>query len=302
MSTFKNIYNYAYNNNLTHLDLNSLLASVRGKNESFPSELEIIAFPVKDVTDPFPVLSRCHKPIDWSIKNSQELSETLNCQIKDNWADFVQLASLCTNPKVRENLLYTLSWDPITRSYSKVNNFYQSEEQKIEQCKLYGKRLKGYKDVFNRDTNVFNQENWTVTTYAIVVLYKGQYFGHIYAWISPLYPLMCLAMGIRGRVDSVFQKDTLQNTSNYLLEGVRRFAIAKGCYWMTITKPLPVMVNILSKLGFEKSFVKVAGIGISLTYPYENAIKIDCNDCYQIAAEKHGPFTGTTPVTFDLVE
>src|SRR5690625_2651639 len=74
--------------------------------------------------------------------------------------------------------------------------------------------------------------------YVVVLLYKGEYYGHIYTWrLIGEHSDICMAVGIRGRVDLIFLGDRLQDLSRYLFEGVRMFALSKGCH--SIVVPLP---------------------------------------------------------------
>lgn len=233
--------------------------------------VQLIAFPIRSVANSFKLPSggasfypftftRCSA--DWSSKDPVLLSEALNCQIENNWEDYIQLLFMCDSPQGFENALYTTTH--LDNQDQIVKDYYRSPEQKAEQCAKFLARLKGLFDVFERDQEVFNQTNWNVQTYAIVVLYKGEYFGHIYTWISPVEKWICFAMGIRGRVDSVFSKDNLQNLSGYLLEGARRFALAKGCRAIVVTHPLDVMKSILTKMGFLPFTLEKQYIGRSL--------------------------------------
>ena len=113
----------------------------------------------------------------------------------------------------------------------------------------------GIDNIHDVDMQVaLHYRTWNTKTYAVVLFYKGMYYGHIYAWISPVDPTKCFAIGIRARTDAVFLQDTLRNTSHYLLEGVRLFAKAKGCTSITIPSPLIVMQGILPKLGFKTDY------------------------------------------------
>ena len=268
--------------------------------------VQLIAFPVQLVSDPFRVhragetyypfrLPRC--PTDWSSRDPAVLSQSLQCQVRNNYADFDQLSGMCQEPSYREQL-WTGIYDEPTKKVSVLQNYYVSQEQKEEECQKFLQRLKGYQDTLSRDQDVFNQKDWDVRTYAIVLLYKGEYFGHIYAWLSPSKPPRCFAMGIRGRVDSVFREDQLQNVSAYLFEGVRKFALAKGCQAMTVTKPLRIMEAILKRMGFERKTVVGETIGRSLAFPRNSEDEI-CYSCY--SHDLIRPFTGETSVTFDLV-
>lgn len=234
--------------------------------------VQLIAFLVQSVPNPFRLhkrteifdpflLSRCST--NWSSRDPAILSESLNCQVKNNYADFQQLSTMCQYSSYRDEL-----WTSIYNKdkLSLLNDYYISQKRKDEQCRKFLERLNGYLDTLSRDQDVFNQRNWNVDTYAIVVLYKNQYFGHIYTWVSPIESNLCFVMGIRGRVDGVFIKDNLNNVLAYLLEGVRRFALSKSCQTMIVTKPLLVMEKILNKMGFQRAVVDKEVIGWSLTY------------------------------------
>lgn len=187
------------------------------------------------------------------------LSEALNCQIKNNMLDIEQLGAQCE----------TMDFDTLT-SYYNVEPFdvYHEYELTLSEaeipCKKLLQRISGYMDVISRDSDVFNQRNWNVITHAIIVLYKGQYFGHIYALISPIDPTICCVQGIRNRVDSVFIKDSLRDIAHYLFEGVRAFALSNGCNKIAVVSPLPIMRRILTNWGFRPKTVDGKVIGKSV--------------------------------------
>ena len=207
--------------------------------------VRLLCFPVQSVTDPFklepvgnmtPIFQFKRSTVDWSSNN---LSETLNKQVKNNYIDLNQFRGMCEYPPGYKQALYITDYtDDIFRI---VTDYYTTSEKKMLQCRKLKKQLAGHLDVLERDQEVLNQKDWNVITYAIVLLYKGEYFGHIYTWLSPIDPITCFAMGIRGRVDSVFRMDKLQNVASYLLEGVRRFALANRATSIIITHPLNVM-------------------------------------------------------------
>lgn len=268
--------------------------------------VHLLAFPIQPVSNPIRLptaktlvhpFSLTHYPVDWSSDDPKRLSEALNSQIKNNYTDFSQLDILCRNPAGFEQVLYTTNFVEGTQEL--VKNYYKSPEQKAEQCKKFLQRFHGLVDVLERDQDVFNQRTWNVQTYAIVVLYKGEYFGHIYTWVSPVDPSLCFAMGIRGRVDSVFIEDNLQNLSHYLLEGVRRFALAKGCSSIVVTHPLDTMKSILTRLGFRGSLIPRTTIGESLGGERKHFHgAVNCLNCYH--SDLNRSFTGEIPVVFEF--
>ncbi|QIN54402.1 hypothetical protein [Cedratvirus kamchatka] len=116
----------------------------------------------------------------------------------------------------------------------------------------------GYQDVFERDLEAFEQDDFNVDLYAVVLLNRGEYFGHVYTWISPEDPNLAFFIGIRSRVDWIFYKSKYPNSpltktpiSSLLFEGVRRFASIKGAKSMIIYQPLQVIRNIAPRSGFE---------------------------------------------------
>jgi hypothetical protein len=270
-------------------------------------QVEFLAFPVYLVSDPFK-LFRAGKPFspfqvprcspDWSSKDTILLTQSLNCQIRNNYVDFEQLRVMCHNPEFQDEL-WTGIYNPTTDESSILKDYYISKEQKKRDCHRFSQRERGYTDVLSRDDDVFNQKGWNTTTYAIILFYGGEYFGHIYAWVSPVDPSTCLGIGIRGRVDSVFREDQLTNVAAYLLEGVRRFAFAKGCKTMIITEPLPVMRKILERMGFQRKSIRDEIIGRSATYPTLTPPFRECYNCYQHPTSES--IIGALPVLFNLI-
>lgn len=107
-------------------------------------------------------------------------------------------------------------------------------------------------------------------------------------------------MGIRGRIDSVFRQDDLRNISSYLLEGARRFALAKRCTAVIVTHPLTVMKIILKKLGFLPERIPKQYVGKSLATSHFGHDQV-CENCYKYETLL-SPFFQDIPVTFELVE
>jgi len=123
-------------------------------------------------------------------------------------------------------------------------------------------------DLFYRDISATSQFNFDSKTYANVLIYDGEYYGHIYSWTTPKSPDICFAIGIRARVDFQSLKGTnkaLPNISYYLLEALRRFACCKGCKRIVIPRPFPIMQHILSKLQFHHESISEVGIGVSVS-------------------------------------
>lgn len=151
-----------------------------------------------------------------------------------------------------------------------LNNQYEKEKSLLD--KMYpdkGGKYYGYLDVFQRDeyalSGKIEGKDIEMDIYAIVLLYRDIYQGHIYSWISPDDPSLCLSMGIRNRVDYPLNKEILPDRiSHLLLEGVRRFSIEKGCNTIGVVTPMDIMYPILDKKGFKRKYVDEEVIGVSL--------------------------------------
>ncbi len=106
-----------------------------------------------------------------------------------------------------------------------------------------------------RDSYAMKQEDFNVNTYAVVLLYKGEYYGHICTRVSPVDSDLCFTMGIRGRIDLPFIRDRkLYSIAGILLEGVRLFGVHMGCRSINIVNPFPIMENRSLDMGFNISY------------------------------------------------
>jgi hypothetical protein len=178
-----------------------------------------------------------HVPIDWNtvVLDPHILSLMFQQQVKNNLYRFDELANHC----IEDGSLQCVKF-----------NHIRSESL----------------DVFTRDREAMLQNGFNVRTHAVVLIYRGEYYGHIYTWISPVNVDMCFAMGIRARVDNLFldANRRLMNISHILLEGVRRFALGMGCTSISVPRPFPVMENILEQLGFEAETIDGPLVGESI--------------------------------------
>lgn len=110
--------------------------------------------------------------------------------------------------------------------------------------------------VLDNDGSYDRENPVTTDVYACVLIRKGEYFGHIYAWISANPKgRFCSFVGIRARIDNAaLGKDRLEGTALYLLEAVRQFALAKGATHMYVIDPVNRMPCILQEKGFVKGY------------------------------------------------
>lgn len=139
-----------------------------------------------------------------------------------------------------------------------------------ERCQKFWEISWGYDDVHSLDRSVSEELQQMQPISVVVVTHNGQYAGHIYVWIAPTDPTLCLMIGIRNRVDNVFIRgypDYLPNVSLYLLDGCREFALRHGATRLAVVYPLHVMVSILTRLGFQQERLTNADISLSPLSP-----------------------------------
>nr|WIL03373.1 hypothetical protein Cplu_333 [Cedratvirus plubellavi] len=191
------------------------------------------------------------KDYTFSISDSTEtLNEKLWGKIIEERINLYHLATQC---KSKKDLYKLLRW-PNKEDFTYEDYRYLDYEPL---CATFTEKIiVGYQDVFERDLEAFGQVDFNVDLYAVVLLVGGEYFGHVYCWISPTNPDLAFCIGIRSRVDWIFYKNKYQNRdrtpiSSLLFEGVRRFALFKGALYMVIYQPLQVIRSIAPRIGFE---------------------------------------------------
>lgn len=253
----------------------------------------------------FPILSR-GKRVRFPKINFKDLvdyrfsitdsKETLNLKL---WGKVIEerinLFHLATQCKRGGQEVYKLLKWPNKEGFTKFSerDFTYEDYRYLENkplCSTFTEKIiVGYQDIFDRDLEAFEKKDFTVDLYAIVLLVQGEYFGHVYSWISPTNPNLAFCIGIRSRVDWVFYKNKYPNRvgtpiSSLLFEGVRRFASIGGATSMIIYQPLEVIRNIAPRLGFTllaEDDYDPEDIGISiydytlLDRPFEEALVRD---------------------------
>jgi hypothetical protein len=223
--------------------------------------------------------------VDYTFSLSDS-TETLNNKL---WGKVIEerinLFHLATQCKKQDNHeVYKLKRWPNKDDFT-YEDYRYIDYQPL--CSTFTEKIiVGYQDIFERDLEAFEQMDFTVDLYAVVLLIGGEYFGHVYTWISPTNPNLAFCIGIRSRVDWIFYKTKYQNRvrtpiSSLLFEGVRRFASIKGARSMIIYQPLEVIRSIAPRLGFElldEDRYEAEDIGESiyshtyLTRPFEEAL------------------------------
>lgn len=197
---------------------------------------------------------------NWNTTNSEELSDSLNKQCKINYLNMFYIDYMCEQ---NDDGIFSLE---NSTDIDKINEytFFNTKESredisqnakpgitKRDLCNKYKNMRFEYDEVLNRDSDAFKQDNFNVNLYAVILLYNGLYYGHIYTW---LFEGNCYCIGIRSRIDNIFinsEDRKLKYISKYLLEGVRRYALIEGCDTFYVINPLNKMKSILSKYGFK---------------------------------------------------
>ena len=229
--------------------------------------------------------------IDWNVDNSADATKMLYkiCEIERR--RLADISTFCAeynktdyqNDDRYRQLDYWLQSD--------VNEYIKrlgSTNVDINQwCPLLDKKINAYQDVYRRDLLAFKQIGFNVDIYAVVLLYNGEYQGHVYIWNQPKIKQKrrstekkekhLMVMGIRNRIDTIWNRDdsSLRNIALYLFEGVRLFADYLDLTKIAIVEPFAVIEQIVTKIGFVNSFVSAEIIGNSIS-EYSSTRKFQC--------------------------
>lgn len=237
-----------------------------------------ICFKLHSVDNPFDikgVISPCIYPVDWSVITPKELSVSFNNQVKNNYLLFVLLSG-----QIEE----TGDFGPVDVRGTIIGDYDINHEQKAQAINSFKIRDRDICEVFSRDHDAFNH-SLDVALYVHVLLSDGIYQGHIYQWLSTIDQKYTFAIGIRGRIDSVFTKFSsthkcINNVSHYLLESIRQVGLLSKCDNIIVAYPLPVMRKILPRLGFNRTAFdsKILCENTLAPIPYFGV----CMECFQL--------------------
>ncbi len=226
----------------------------------------------------FPLFSDIDTEIafTWNTNNVTTLANTFKQQLEDNVFTFIKHNINCTNLIEKNDFL---------------NEFFigLSKEDALNRCSkfLSPSVATGYMDTFQRDIEVFLEadENKTSQIFAVVLLSADfLYQGHIYMWINED---RCIAFGIRGRPDKMFQKTRNIQVANLLIDKIVALALERGCTQVIVPNPLPVMKNLLLNM-FEFTFKRVPVIKIGNTFMgYTHSGKIDVGAAVKQLIKQH---------------
>lgn len=198
------------------------------------------------------------------IQNINQLrflySENTDVSSVSNW-DTNDIITLNNNFKKIVQLNYNLFLH--YKNYCNILNpqFYHyiinNKKYKMKYiCEKYNKALNAYEDTFTRDIQAFEQEKNDIDVdINVCILFDDEYnyLGHIYCWIVNDW---CIGFGIRAKIDNFFNKTPVK-ISLYLLEGLRKYAIANKCKAIFIPNPLPNMEDILFKNSFKRDYIHI---------------------------------------------
>lgn len=220
--------------------------------------------------------------VDWTFETlptCQELTNKLCSQISYEVGFENTLRGACNSASVEHEEEESVEDDDIEEPIYKFGQeityggiTYNGPNFTKELCERYERALRGLRDIHDKDVDALGKK-WKLPPYAVVLLRGNQYYGHIYAWTATQ---NCFAIGIRARSDSLILRGTareLRNVSHYLLDGVRRFALSKGCTTVTVVSPLEVMMPILRGLGFRYNLnlsVPRGGMHMGTPFTYSN--------------------------------
>jgi hypothetical protein len=191
---------------------------------------------------------------NWNTNDETTLVNTFKQQLEENVYTFI-----------RHNIYCSKLIDKNEFS----DDFFMglSKEETLDRCLKFVSPsvASGYVDTFHRDTEVFLEVDGEKTSqiFAVVLLSADfVYQGHIYMWITGS---SCIAFGIRGRPDKMFQKTRELQVANVLIDKIVALALERGCTQVVIPNPLPVMKNLLLSM-FEFTFKRVPIIQIGNTF------------------------------------
>jgi hypothetical protein len=124
----------------------------------------------------------------------------------------IYLSEILRNVVFEENLKYTQIKNYCSDSDN--STFIIDDLPYDLSCENLMPMLSSLFDVFNEDFELlFHGEEFSVTHYAVVVLFNKEYIGHIYTWMSPINPKLCFAMSIRSSVEFIYKEKILPSIS-----------------------------------------------------------------------------------------
>jgi hypothetical protein len=194
--------------------------------------------------------------VDWEVKDSVQLTRSLNQEIIKNYIWFKLISEYCTYPKYYK---YEESI-PILKIKEGFNMYRIYEREKL--CRKNSINLSAYTDLFNRDEKAMLRKEGQEELFAAVLLKDNIYLGHVYIWISPSgeYGFM---MGIRTNILMNYELNSInfKGVSYYLIDAVRKFFISKNINNFVVPYPIGGMQNKLEQFGFEYKVIDGSDIG-----------------------------------------
>ena len=213
--------------------------------------MEVLIFPTTTVLDIEPI------PID---KFYYSLVPRTNFSIEENQAYLTSvLIQIAKYDRNTFNDLYSLnhfhsifsSKDPIKnlRNNFIINRIIPDIDSiptdELGELLKYNIDYYSLMDIFGKDTDLGESKR---KTFSAVLLFNGEYFGHINCWINRFDDIS--AQGIRTSIyNSLTNK--IKGVSYVLIDALIKYAKVKDLDSVMIVQPLPVMMYVLKKYGFK---------------------------------------------------
>ena len=205
--------------------------------------------------------------LDWNSNNSLYLTKILNQQCIISQIQYFEVETYCLYPKYFKYGNYI----PSIKNGEDYKGYLINPEKLL--CKQFLSNASGYNDVFIRNQKVLNEKfatKNTVDIFAVVLLERNFYYGHVFCWFSPDKSIIFM-MGIQSNIINSLLENPIKGVSSYLLEAVRKFGLINGSKNISVPYPIGGMQTRLLKLGFEKKIITSEVIG--------NSILLSNGDC-----------------------
>lgn len=220
--------------------------------------------------------------LDWTSRDPNVLTQNLRRQVDHEALKLVEYARMiCGGRPPRPDLIrqeYGVSQEEFEKA---CKDLAAKGQDYRDLMAMYDEKafLLGYDHPVGGEWQFIDLDS---QLYAVVLIYRGEYYGHIYSFISPTEPEYGFAVGIRSRVDIRFLgEETLYNIPYYLLEGVRRFLVHSGSRYLVIPDPVERMAQFLTRLGFQlREDRDLEKFGNSIVAHHTNRVYMNMCECY----------------------
>lgn len=159
-------------------------------------------------------------------------------------------------------------------TYQIISQFKYPQSNSLIEAELHNNTFKSFK--IDRDTINYYEDSMQIERYFIpsseyhdsnvtgyetrclIILDQGSYAGHVWSFVSPRYPELCGIYGLKSSIMASLSSDPRwKNVARTLLYGIKDFCQRIGATTIVVPWPLPNMVSILRKIGFEEYNIPV---------------------------------------------